>query len=70
MRPLKIAFQLCTMMLFTSVVLLPYAGMTQGKLNRTTPETIGHPVMTADGPEPVPRSPQPRALPTPSAVTA
>jgi|GEM_PF-3225340 len=70
MRPMKIAFQLCAMVLFAAVVLLPHAGMTQGKLNRTASEASGRPIMTADGPEPVPRLPQPLPLPIPSAVTA
>ena len=70
MRRMKTAFQLCAVMLFAAVVLLPHAGMTQGKLNRTAPEASGRPVMTADGPEPVPRLPQPKPPINPSAVTA
>ncbi len=70
MRPIKAAFQLCAIALFATVVFLPHAGMTQGKLNRTAPKTTGHPVMTADGPEPVPRLPQPLPPNHPSAITA
>jgi len=67
---MKTPFQLCAMILFAAVVLLPHAGLIQGKRNRTTPEASGRPIMTADGPEPVPRLPQPLPLPIPSAVTA
>lgn len=59
MRPMKTAFQLCAVMLFAAVVQLPHAGITQGKLNRTAPQASGSPIMTADGPDPVPRLPQP-----------
>jgi hypothetical protein len=68
MRSMKAPLQLCALVLFTVVVLLPYAGKTQGKLNRTAPGASGHPIMTKDGGDPVPRLPQ---LPKkPSAFTA
>lgn len=70
MRPMKTAFQLCAMMLFAAVVQLPYAGMTQGKLNRTAPEASGRPVMTADGGDPVPRVPTPKPPTPPNALAA
>jgi hypothetical protein len=59
MRPMKAAFQLCAMILFTVGVLLLQSGMIQGKINRTAPDASGRPVMTADGGDPVPRLPQP-----------
>ena len=59
MRQMKTAFQLCAVMLFAAVVLSPHSGKIQGKLNRTAPGANGRPVMIADGPEPVPRLPQP-----------
>jgi hypothetical protein len=70
MRSMKTPFQLCAIVLFAAVVLLPHARMTQGKLNRTAPEANGRPIMTADGGDPVPRVPTPKP-PTPSnALTA
>jgi len=70
MRSMKTPFQLCAIVLFAAVVLLPHAGMTQGKLNRTAPKASGCPIMTADGPEPVPRLPQPLPPNHPSAIRA
>jgi hypothetical protein len=70
MRSMKTAFQLCAMILFAAVVLLPHGGMIRGKLNRTAPEASGSPIMTKDGPDPVPRLPQPKPPINPSAVTA
>jgi hypothetical protein len=66
---MKTAFQLCAMMLFAAVVLVPHAGMTQGKLNRTAPEANGRPIMTTDGTDPVPRVPTPK-LPKPANALA
>jgi len=70
MRPMKTPFQFCAMILFAVVVQLPHAGMIQGILNRTAPEASGLPIMTADGPDPVPRLPQPAPHISPSAFTA
>jgi hypothetical protein len=67
---MKTAFQLCAMVLLAAVVLLPHSGMIQGKLSRTAPKASGSPIMTKDGPDPVPRLPQPKPPINPSAVTA
>jgi len=69
MRSMKTALQLCAMILFAAVVLLPHAGMTQGKLNRTAPEASGSPIMTTDGTDPVPKPPTPK-LPKPANALA
>ncbi len=70
MRSMKTPFQICAMVLFAVAVQLPHAGMIQGKLNRTAPEASGSPIMTADGPDPVPRVPPTGPPNSPSALTA
>ncbi len=66
MRSMKTAFPLCAMVLFSAVVLLPHAGMSQRKLTRTAPEANGCPILTVDGGDPVPKVPTPKPLPPPT----
>lgn len=70
MRSMKITFQLCAMVLFAAVVLLPHTGMTQRKLTRTAPEASGRPIMTVDGSDPVPKVPTPKPPKLTSALAA
>lgn len=58
-------FALFGMVLFATVLLLPHSAITQGKLNLTTPQAGDRPIMIADGPDPVPKSPVPQPTPPP-----
>ena len=60
MRPMKARFCLCAMVLFAAVLLLPQAGTTQRKVDRTAPAANGRPIMTVDGGDPVPKVPTPK----------
>jgi len=70
MRSMKTLFQICAMVLVTAVVLLPDAGITKGKLKLTPREASGRPILTADGPDPVPKLPPPKPPNSSSAVAA
>lgn len=59
MSSTRTRFQLCGMLLFATVLILPHTGINQNKVNRTAPEANGRPIMTVDGSDPVPKAPVP-----------
>jgi len=61
----KTRFALFGMVLLATVLLLPHAAITQGKLKPTTPQAGSRPFMIVDGPDPVTKSPVPQPLPPP-----